>query len=225
MTMPSENIVTQPVFFLFIALSFALTLGYYWGRRQNRRIAHEAFDDLMGIVRPDDQTFTNIGGTIGYHANMHIRRKGPVSRVDATITLLPRQSWLYLPFSKLIRKYDRLFITLYLKQAPGEEAHLIEVKHAGYGRRRIEHTERFRRTDITWGEHEFYLFYEGEKTRDRFMAYIHEHPDPGIVRHIALVPDQKKAFIFVIPQRGQVKEGVAPVYNWITAMENRKSDP
>jgi len=101
-------------------LSVLLTLGYFYGRRSNRRIYQSAFNDIVDVVKPDDQNFTNIGGAVGFHANLFIKKKGgtPFSRVDATITLLPRHSWLYLPISKLIRKYDRLFITLYLKNRP-----------------------------------------------------------------------------------------------------------
>ena len=221
MNVPSASIVTQPLFFLLIAFSVALTLGYYWGRRKNRRIVHAAFDDLVKIVGPDDQNFTNIGGAIGYHANLYLRRKGPVSRVDATITLLPRQSWLYLPVSKLIRKYDRLFITLHLERRPAGEAHLIEIRHAGYGQRTIEHSEKFTKEEVKWGRHSFYLFYKDDRMRDRFLSYIREHPEPGIIRHIAFVPKQKRAFIFVIPERGQVAKYVAPLYNWISGKDDR----
>jgi hypothetical protein len=212
-----EEIITQPVFLLFLAFSFALTLGYYWGRRQNKKIFHSALTDLVEIVKPDDQTFTNIGGAIGYHANLLVRRKGPVSRVDATITLLPRHSWMYLPISKLIRKYDRLFITIHLESRFPEEAHLIEVKHAGLGQRRIDNPGRFKREDIKWGRYAFYLYSKKRETRDRFLEFIQNHPDPGIVRHIALVPHQHKAFVFVIPRKGQVGRYFSPIYQWITA--------
>jgi len=108
-----EHIIMQPVFFLFVAFSFLLTVGYLWGRRQNKEISLAVLKDLIDVIRPDDQTFTNIGGAIGYHANLLVKKKGALlSRADATITLLPRHSWLYLPISKIIRKYDRLFITL-----------------------------------------------------------------------------------------------------------------
>jgi hypothetical protein len=217
--MEAENIITQPAFLLFVAFSCALTLGYYWGRRKNGRIVRAAFDDLVELVKPEDQNFTNIGGAIGYHANLFIKRKGPLHRVDATITLLPRHSWLYLPISKLIRKYDRLFITLYFEQQPPEEAHLIEVKHAGFGQRRIDQAQRFHRIEVNWGKHKFYLFHIGNEMRDRFLHYVNEHPDPGIVRHVALVPRQKKAFIFAIPQIGRVGKDVAPVYDWLTTMK------
>ncbi|MBE0557962.1 MAG: hypothetical protein IH628_12085 [Proteobacteria bacterium] len=118
-----EQIVMQPVFFLFVAFSFFLAAGYLWGKRQNKKISLSVLKDLLELIRPDDQTFTNIGGAIGYHAQLRVKKKNALlSRVDATITLLPRHSLLYLPVSKMIRKYDRLFITLYLKHPPPEGA-------------------------------------------------------------------------------------------------------
>jgi hypothetical protein len=53
---------------------------------------------------------------------------------------------------------------------------------------------------------------------DHFMKFIDNNPDPGIIRHIAIVPDQKRCFIFMIPQKGQVKKGLAPIYRWIPSV-------
>ncbi|MBW2599301.1 MAG: hypothetical protein JRC60_04270 [Deltaproteobacteria bacterium] len=214
-----EHIITQPVFFLFVAFSFLLTFGYFRGRRQNREISLSAFNDLMEVFRPDDQTFTNIGGAIGYHANLFIRKKGAfLSRVDATITMLPRHSWLYFPISKLIRRYDRLFITLYLKNKPEEECHLIEIKYSRFAGATITGTERLNRETVTWGAHTFYLYYESTNTHSRLMNFIDRNSDPGIIRHIAIVPGQKKCFIFMIPRKGQVAKYLAPVYRWLPSV-------
>ncbi|MCK4533941.1 MAG: hypothetical protein KAT81_00340 [Syntrophobacterales bacterium] len=213
-----EHILTQPVFFLFIAFSFLLSFGYFWGRRQNKTLFLSAFNDLVDVVKPDDKNFTNIGGAIGYHANLFIKKKGAISRVDATITLLPRHSWLYLPISKLIRKYDRLFITLYLKQNPSGEGHLIERKYAGFGGPKITNVARLNKEKIKWGKYNFYLYYEGMKMRDHFMKFMDQNPEPGVIRHIAIVPDQKKGFVFMIPQKGQVARYFAPIYQWLPSV-------
>ena len=214
-----EHIITQPVFFLFVAFSFLLTFGYFWGRRHNKEISLSAFNDLIEVFRPDDQTFTNIGGAIGYHANLFIRKKGAfLSRVDATITMLPRHSWLYFPISKLIRKYDRLFITLYLKNKPMEECHLIEAKYSRFAGAMITGTERLNREAITWGAYNFHMYYETHETRSRFMDFINRNPQPGVIRHVAVIPDQKKCFIFMIPRKGQVAKYLTPVYRWLPSV-------
>jgi len=178
-----------------------------------------AFNDLMEVFRPDDQTFTNIGGAIGYHANLFIRKKGAfLSRVDATITMLPRHSWLYFPISKLIRKYDRLFIELYVKNKPEEECHLIETQYSRFAGAKITGAGRLNTETVTWGAYTFHLYYETIETRTRLMDFINRNPEPGIIRHIAIVPDKKKCFIFLIPRKGQVARYLAPVYRWLPSV-------
>lgn len=216
-----KHLITQPIFFLFVAFSFLLTWGYFWGRRNNQKIFLSAFDDLVKVVKPDDQTFTNIGGAIGYHANLHIKKKGaPISRVDATITLLPRQSWLYLPISKLIRRYDRLFITVHMKHPLREEVHLIEHFYDGFKKSKITNADRLNREDIRWGNLDFHLYYGSTSMRDKIIKFMEEHPEPGTIRHIALVPKQKSGFIFMIPRKDEVARYLKPVYDYIPRLIN-----
>ena len=213
------NIVYQPIFFLFIGFSFLLTLGYFWGRRSNRKIYESAFNDLVDVVKPNDQTFTNIGGAVGFHANLFVKKKGtPFSRVDATITLLPRHSWLYLPISKLIRKYDRLFITLYLKKPPSEEAHLIESKYSKFMGSKIDNAHHLHHETVKWENCDFHLYYNSREMLEKMQAFIKKNPVPGIIRHIALVPEQKKGFIFMVPKPDQVARDFARIYHWLPSV-------
>lgn len=215
----TADIVHQPIFFLFIGFSVLLTLGYFYGRRSNRRIYRSAFNDLVDIVKPDDRNFTNIGGAVGFHANLFVKKKGtPFSRVDATITLLPRHSWLYLPISKLLRKYDRLFITLYMKKPPSEEAHLIESKYSKFMGSKIENTHLLHRETVKWEKFDFHLYYSSREMLEKMRTFIKKNPDPGIIRHIALVPEQKKGFIFMIPKPHQVARYFAPIYHWLPSI-------
>ena len=215
----SATILHQPIFYLFIGFTTLLTLGYFWGRRSNRRIYLSAFSDLVDVIKPDDRNFTNIGGAIGFHANLLIKKKGtPFSRVDATITLLPRHSWLYLPISKLIRKYDRLFITLYLKKPPSEEAHLIENKYSKFMGSKIKNAHLLHHETIKWEDHDFHLYYHSQKMREKLLSFMKTNPAPGIIRHIALVPEQKKGFVFMIPKPQQVARHLAPIYHWLPSV-------
>lgn len=217
------DIITQPVFFLFIAFTVSLSLGYIWGRRQNKQLFLSAFNDLVNVVQPDDQTFTNIGGLVGYHAKLLIKHKSPISQVDATITLLPRHSWLYLPISFLIMRYDRLFITIYIKPRLPGEGHIIESKYAGFRGPKITNVNRLNRESIAWGGFDFYLYHETVKVRDHLKEFIDKNPDPGTIRHIAFVPDQNKSFVFMIPRRGYVGKYFNPVFQWLpTIIKNKR---
>ncbi len=214
-----ENILLQPAFFLFVAFSFLLTLGYFWGRKYNGELFRSAFNDIIDVFHPDDQTFTNIGGAIGYHANFFIRKSGSfLSRVDATITMLPRHSWLYLPISKMIRKYDRLFIELHFRKKPMEECHIIESQYSKFSGARIDSERRLSREMVKWGGYTFYLYYEALETHARLMAFVKKNPDPGTIRHIAVVPEEKKCFIFMIPRKGQVAKQLYPVYRLLPSV-------
>lgn len=214
-----QHIVTTPIFLLFVAFSFLLSVVYYWGRRKNKRVFLAAFNDLVDVIRPDDQHFTNIGGIVGHHANLVINRKDrPFSKVEATITLLPRHSLLYMPISLMIMRFDRLFITLHRRAALSGEGHLIEKRYAGFRGPKITNAERMEKTEIRWGDHDFLLYFEQAPLRDRFMSFVRKNPDPGIIRHIAIVARQRKCFLFMIPKKGQVKENLAPVYRWLCSL-------
>ena len=209
------DIVTQPLFLLFIAVTAMLSIGYFWGRRVNRRLFLSAFNGLADIIGPDDQTFTNIGGLVGYHANFLIKRQSPIAKIDATITLLPRHSLLYLPISMLIMRHDRLFVSIHLKSSLQGEAHLIETKYAAFRGPKISNAERLTREKVRWGPYDFYLYYELAAMRDKLNAFMRTHPDPGVVRHVAMVPGQRKCFVFMIPRQDAVKADFRAVYRWI----------
>jgi hypothetical protein len=210
-----EYLARQPLFYIFVAFSALLGFTFFRGRRVNERMFRHAFQDLVDVVRPVDQTFTNIGGTIGYHARLVTRKTDPVELVEATITFLPRQALLWMPISLLIRKYDRLFITFHLRHQPLAEGHLIEKGYAGFRGPKITNAARLQQEPVRWGELEFILYFSNETIRQRLRQFLNRQPSPGAIRHIALVPEQKKAFVFMIPTRGGIAAGLAPLSQWL----------
>ena len=71
---------------------------------------------------------------------------------------------------------------------------------------------------MRWGQFDFYLYYEQAAMRDKLLRFMKTHPDPGAVRHVALVPDQRKCFVFMIPRLNAVKTDFQPVYQWVRAV-------
>lgn len=213
-----DYLVSEPLFWLFLAATAVLVWGYYWGGRENKRLYLSAFNGLADVIKPVDQTFVNIGGLIGYHGNFVTPKDSPFEKVEATITFLARQSLLYLPVSILIRKHDRLFVTLYMRQSPKEEGHLIEERYSRFRHARITNEARLNREPIRWGGMDWIVYYQGGRMRDRLKKFTETHTEPGILRHIAVVPDQKKCFVFMIPKKGQVKACFEPVYRWIPSL-------
>lgn len=214
----NTSVTTQPIFYLFIAATILLSLGYAWGKRRNTKIHLSAFHSLTDFLKPKDQTYTTIGGLTGYHANIIPKRNKVIRRVDATITLLPRQSWLYYPFSKLIRRFDRLYIImLYAKNIRPSfgEGHLIEEKFENFHGKKIDAPEEFRKESIRWGEMNFSLYTNDLKLNTNFKEFVKNNPDPGGIRHLALVPKDDKAFMFLVPRIGSVSKLFPPTFNWI----------
>lgn len=207
----------SPLVVAFIAITVMLTLGYFWGRRKNRRICVNAFQDLVRLTGPTDQTFTNIGGTIGYHANLTFGRKHFLSGLDATLTLLPRQSLLYLPISLAIRGGDRLYVSLHLRGRPFAESHLVEAGHARTRAGRIANRRQLEAGEVRWG-HRRYLLYAGSaEARTHLEALVRAVDHPGPIRHVAVVPHHKRCFVLMAPGPHGVAQAFAPVYRWLQA--------
>ncbi len=219
--MGNTGVASQPIFYLFIAASLLLSLGYVWGTRRNRKIIRTTFDALMEVIKPKDQQFTNIGGLSGYHANLVPHRNRYIRRVDVTMTLLPRQSWLYLPFSWLIRRFDRMFMVFYLApQAAGtlKEGHIIEKGYSRFHGAKIEHAAELNSETIQWGGKTFFLYWEDTQTREALDRCMNMLSEPGPVRHVALVPEEDRIFLFMIPKPKLVRSTVSTVQNWFTQL-------
>lgn len=214
--MQNSDIAQQPLFYLFIAATVLLSLGYTWGRRRNNKIYLSAFNALVEALKPKDQRFTNIGGLTGYHAHMVPHKNRFIHHVEATITLLPRQSWLYYPFSRMIRRFDRLFVTMiYSKKAENlmGEGHLIEEKFSAFRGPKISHADKLKQETLDWGNYRYRLYYEREDVKKELIGVIGQLEDPGVIRHIALMPDQ--AHFFMIPRRGEVAKVFPPLSSWL----------
>ncbi len=218
----NQQVTNQPIFYLFIAFTILISLGYSWGKRRNKRIFLSAFNDLVSLIKPKDQLFTNIGGLTGYHANFIPKKNDVFRRVDATITLLPRQSWLYMPFSLIIQRFDRLFLTFHLvpkKKAKWhlKEVHLIENSYSKFRGPKIKNEDKLAREEFKWGSRNFLLFYNDAILKNSIIELARRMENPGSVKHIAVVPEEERIFIFMIPKYRRVQENLKPIVNWINS--------
>ncbi len=225
--MHHAEITQEPLFYLFIAFTILLTLGYNWGKRRNKRIFVDAFEAIQAVLNPKDQQFTNIGGLTGYHANFVPKQNKFVRRVDLTITLLPRQSWLYYPFARLFGRTDRLYLVYHLSpKANGTiaEGHIIAQKYSRAVGATIENAEQLSKESLDWGGGEYFLYYADRTTRDALMACRNQIREPADVRHIALVPSEQRVFVLMRPRVGAVGRVVEPLTTWVNAhVEQRKA--
>jgi hypothetical protein len=218
--MPGPEISSQqPFFFILALISAVLTIGYYWGNRINRKRFESVFDELIEMIKPEKQEHGNIGGTKEYYCNFSLKTGSPLERIDAKFTFLPRHLWPYLPIALLIDKYDGLLIALHFKEKLRDEAHIIEADYVKLRKAKIVNWDQMNKAFIKWGKHDYYIYYNSKKSYDRLKGLIDNVGDPGVVKHIALLPGQKKCFIFLIPQKGRVAKDLAPIYQWLLALD------
>jgi hypothetical protein len=221
----NPQVVSSPFFTLLIAFSVMLSLGYLWGRRRNQRIFFAAFNDLVSVLEPKDQQFTNIGGFTGYHANFVPHRNRYVRRVDATITLLARQSWLWYPFSRLLRRFDRLFLVFHLSPAAIgvlEEGHLIEDSYSRFHGSKIENASELRHRSLSWGGLTWHLYSASDAVEREMESCRAALGEPQGVRHIAMVPEQERLWMFLVPRPGTVGRSVGAVHRWFIDLVSRR---
>ncbi len=205
--------VTLPVLFLILAFAGMIVIGFSLGKKRNNKILLSALHDLVDVIKPDDQEFINIGGFVGYHANFSFKEKDIIREIAATITLLPRHAPLYMPISKFVMRNDRLFISLYMRCSPPGEGHLIQKEYADFRGPKITNVYRLYREEMLWGQHVYYLYYDTTLIHHYLTKCIGDIPDPGHIQHIAILPDERKVFIFMIPEEGAVAECLRPVYS------------
>jgi len=206
---------TVSVLIVIVAVSAFIVFSFQSGKRKNKEICTATFSELMKVFKPDDQTFTNIGGAVGHHGTFSFKERGPVSRIDVTLTLLPRQAPLYMPISKFLMRNDRLFISVYMRYPPPGEGHIIEKGYTGFRGPEITNISRLHQGQFKWGDLAFSLYYEQDRMIDRFRDLIETLPDPGPIRHIAIIPDQRKGYIFMGLQQEPIETYLAAVYDWL----------
>jgi hypothetical protein len=215
----SDPFTQQPVFFVLALISAVLTVGYYWGNRINRKRFEAAFAELIEMIKPEKQEYGNIGGTREFYCDFSLRKGTPLERIDAKFTFLPRHLWPYLPIALLIDKYDGLLIALHFKEKLRDEGHIIEADYAKLRKAKILNIDQLQKAVIKWGKIEHYIYYRNKKTYDRLKELIDSIDDPGVVKHIALLPGQKKCFVFLVPQKGRIVKDLAPIYQWLLALD------
>lgn len=126
----SSSLSNAGVFGVLLLFSILLVMAYYRGGKKNLRILKATAGMLEETLRPADKTYTWLGGTIGFRAEYRV---SGFEKVEALVTVLPRQSLLYMPFALLRGSSDRLEIIFFLKNSIDSELHIIkqsELKQA-----------------------------------------------------------------------------------------------
>jgi hypothetical protein len=207
-----------PWLLLFIAFTALLCLGYARGRRRNRRLVTATFETLAAALGAEETVYTNIGGLIGHHARFRPARLDGVTGAEATLTLLPRQSWLYYPLSLLIRRHDRLYVMLTLGTDTGNtlsEGHIVLERHARTAEGTIANAPRLEREQRVLGGRRYLVFWEDGPARERLEALMAGVPGWAAVIHAGMVPGLDRVWLLLDPAAEGVPAVLDAVRDWI----------
>jgi hypothetical protein len=184
-------------------------IGFWQGRRVNRRLALMVSRELERSLEPQDSTYTWIGGFIGFHARYDLAP--PVREARATCTLLPRQAPAYLPLAWLLGRSDRVHVTLYLHDGFACEAHMVDRSVLRSPLGHIRGREGMHEARVRVAGRAFVLLASSERvlsSLEDLARRLDRSPLGGHVRHLAFVPDLGTLYAQVVARRGAV-EGVS----------------
>lgn len=188
------------LFYVFIGITLVLIWGYFHGRRKNNIIAQNAIKRLAELTNPVDKKITNIGGLVGYHIYFDFNQSSPIEYIKGTLTLLARQSLLYFPFSLIIRKFDRFFITIKLKQniVPAE-CHLFNKKFMQKHRNKIIGEDNFFIDEIDWEGKKYCYCYTNKMELKILKQLKQKIKNPDKLKEISIYPEGNLIEVLLVP--------------------------
>jgi hypothetical protein len=197
-----------------IALAIAATGAYFFGRRKNKALAGIMSKEAEKVLHAKSTEYVNIGGSIGY--NFTYKLADPWTEVKGTMTFIPRQSLLYVPFSYLIGARDRFYINFYTKRKLAGEGHLLSLEYYRKNGGVIDNKDSLTMEEYWAGSKQMVLLYE-----DPSMARSLKSLADGMVgierlRHFCVYPANKTIFLFLHPKAGavgSVLESILPRMN------------
>ncbi|PID57555.1 hypothetical protein CSB45_06925 [candidate division KSB3 bacterium] len=189
---------TQMLFFLMLIAIGILMLVFFRNRKYNLLMIQAVSKELEAALEPKDQTYTWLGGSVGFTAQYETLK--PLRKAEATLTMLSRQSLLFYPISKLMFGNDRLFVVMYPYERCRSEAHVLEQWYYKLRLRSLENESTFHRHSIALQGKTFYIFSSDKAEVEKLSAWMQSIPQAALIKHVALVPKNGTLYLYMIPK-------------------------
>lgn len=187
-----------------VVLAVLSTVSYFFGTKKNRWIVSTMSKQLENVLKPRSTNYVNIGGAIGY--NFSYALPAPYTNAKGTITLSPRHSLLYLPFSRLLGIGDRFFVNVFTKKKLRGEAHIVDSTYMG--KANIDGVGSMERREIESKGKKFILLWRSLDLSAELETALSSLDDPSSLRHFCSYPDTGTFFIHLRPKSGQIEDTV-----------------
>jgi len=192
------NGVSGNLILIIVILAGVSVLQFYQGRRLNVTLMKHYVHGFESKLKIRDQLYTWIGGYAGFKADYDINDNF-VKKVEMTLTMLPRQSLFWLPFSFPVKRGDRLYIVLRPKFQVHADAHIIKNFYYLFGPAVTD------AKDLTKGKVDFsdangfYSLYEDEGDVKKLCKLVEASMDPKRLRHAAVIKETNMLFLLIKP--------------------------
>jgi len=187
-----------------VVLAVVSTASYYLGTKKNRWIVSTMSRQLEDALKPKTTNYVNIGGVIGY--NFTYALPAPYTSAKGTITLSPRHSLLYLPFSMLLGISDRFFVNVFTKKKFKGEGHIVDLKYMG--KANIAGVENMERREVEAKGKKFVLLWRKADLASTLESTLAALEDPTSLRHFCAYHETGTFFMHLRPQSGNIAETV-----------------
>ncbi len=134
-------------------------------------------------------------GYIGFKAEYKVRDE-IVEKIEATLTLLPRHSILYLPISKLTIGGDRLFLVARVRRLSGD-VHAIKSGTYRFSKG-MDREEEYLRERVSIDGEVFDLYYKRDDDKQKMLRHLKNLPVKK-VKHVSITPETRVVYVYTTP--------------------------
>ncbi|USH00660.1 hypothetical protein K1720_04260 [Thermococcus argininiproducens] len=213
--------VTPEMLLLIMVLGAVAALQFYKGRRLNLSIMEYYLRTIESIVKPKDKEYVWIGGYVGFRAFYKVN-EGNLDKFEYTLTLLPRQSILYFPISKIVNRHDKIYFVIKPYTTIRREVHLIQ---RGYYRfkPKIEDEELLQREVIEVNGKQYEVLFEKRRDVELLRDFIQGFSKAENVKHVSLTPKTNVLYVFMKPEVETIEQDVRHIIRFVN--ESLKESP
>ncbi|RLF85545.1 hypothetical protein DRN34_04445, partial [Thermococci archaeon] len=148
--------------------------------------------------------------------------EGNIDKFEYTLTLLPRQSILYFPISKLINRHDKIYFVVRPYTTVRREAHLIQKGYYRF-RPKIEDEELLQREIIEANGKQYEALFEKRRDIEMLKEFLQGFSKIENVKHISLTPKTNVLYIFMKPEIETIEQDVRHIVRFVN--ESIKENP
>ena len=203
----------QTLFAIIFVLAGISVIQYYRGRKLNLLLMEHYIKAVKDVIKPEDETYTWLGGYIGFRAEYKVNRDN-IRKFEFTLTLLPRHSILYFPISLLTSRHDKLYIVIRPFAQIKREAHLIQK---GYYRLKpdIENEAFLQKETVEIAGKKYEALYEKKRDIENLKEFIESLSNPHNVKHVSLTPKTNVFYVLMKPEPDTIDEDVEKTVHFV----------